>query len=69
MRSDIVTGAVFPDYELSDHPGKRRTLSKIEGRCPMVLAFSRGSFGPTDRRQAEGRRQLHREMEVAFKGW
>jgi hypothetical protein len=24
MRADIVAGAVFPDYELIDHTGKRR---------------------------------------------
>ena len=26
MRADIVPGAVFPDYELSDHRGKHRKL-------------------------------------------
>jgi hypothetical protein len=26
MRSDIVPGAVFPDYELCDHTAKRRKL-------------------------------------------
>ena len=28
MRSDIVPGAIFPDYELSDHTTKRRKLSE-----------------------------------------
>ena len=28
MRSDIAPGAVFPDYELSDHTAKRRKLSE-----------------------------------------
>jgi hypothetical protein len=28
MRSDIVPGAVFPDYELSDHTAKRHKLSE-----------------------------------------
>ena len=27
MRSDIIPGAIFPDYELSDHTAKRRKLS------------------------------------------
>ncbi|MDP9811518.1 peroxiredoxin [Rhizobium tibeticum] len=66
MRSDIVPGAVFPDYELSDHAGKRRKLSDLQGWQPMVLVLSRGSFCPKDRRQAEGLLQLHREMEVAY---
>ena len=26
MRPDIVPGSKFPDYELSDHTGKDRTL-------------------------------------------
>ncbi len=37
MRSDIVSGAVFPDYELTDHTTKRRKLSELQGQHPMVL--------------------------------
>ena len=66
MRSDIVPGAVFPDYELTDHAGKRRKLSDLQGPDPMILVLSRGSFCPKDRRQAEGLVQLHREMEVGY---
>ena len=33
MRSDIVPGAVFPDYELFDHTAKRRKLSDLQGLC------------------------------------
>jgi peroxiredoxin len=66
MRADIVPGAVFPDYELSDHTGKHRKLSKLQSNQPMVLVLSRGSYCPKDRRQAEGLLQLHREMEVGY---
>jgi peroxiredoxin len=66
MRSDIVPGAIFPDYELSDHTGKRRKLSELQGQHPMVLVLSRGGFCPKDRRQAEGLLELHREMEVGY---
>jgi peroxiredoxin len=66
MRSDMVPGAVFPDYELSDHTGKHRKLSELQGQNPMVLVLSRGGFCPKDRRQAEGLVQLHREMEIAY---
>ena len=66
MRSDIVPGAVFPDYELSDHTAKRRKLSELQGQHPMVLVLSRGGFCPKDRRQAEGLVQLHRELEVGY---
>jgi len=29
MRSDIVSGSRFPDYELSDHTGRHRKLSEL----------------------------------------
>ena len=66
MRSNIIPGAIFPDYELSDHTGKHRKLSELQGPHPMVLVLSRGGFCPKDRRQAEGLVQLHREMEVGY---
>jgi peroxiredoxin len=64
MRSDIVPGAIFPDYELSDQ--KRRKLSELQGQDPMVLILSRGGYCPKDRRQHEGLVQLHREIEVGY---
>jgi peroxiredoxin len=66
MRADIVPGAVFPDYELTDHTTKRRKLSAVQGEDPMVLVLSRGGFCPKDRRQHEGLVQLYREMEVGY---
>ncbi len=66
MRSDIVPGAIFPDYELSDHTTKRRKLSELQGPDPMILVLSRGGFCPKDRRQHEGLAQLHRELEVGY---
>jgi peroxiredoxin len=54
MRADIVPGATFPDYELSDYTAKRRKLSELQGPHPMVLVLSRGGYCPKDRRQAEG---------------
>jgi peroxiredoxin len=66
MRPDIVQGAAFPDYELSDHHGKHRTISELQGNDPMVLVLSRGGFCPRDRRQHEGLLQLHRETEIGY---
>ncbi|HEX8271458.1 MAG TPA: redoxin domain-containing protein [Longimicrobiaceae bacterium] len=66
MRPDIVPGAVFPDYELPDHRGKRRRLSELQGGDPLVLVLSRGGYCPKDRRQHEGLLQLHREMLVGY---
>ncbi len=66
MRADIVPGATFPNYELTDHTAKRRKLSDLQGPDPMILVLSRGGFCPKDRRQAEGLVQLHRELEVGY---
>lgn len=66
MRPDIIPGAAFPDYDLTDHTGKRRTLSELQGADPMIVVLSRGAYCPKDRRQAEGLVQLHRELEVGY---
>jgi len=66
MRADIIPGAIFPNYELSDHTAARRKLSELQGQHPMVLVLSRGGFCPKDRRQSELLVQLHREMEVGY---
>jgi len=66
MRADIVPGATFPDYELSDHTAKHRKLSELQGQDPLILVLSRGGYCPKDRRQAEGLVELHRELEVGY---
>jgi peroxiredoxin len=66
MRKDIIPGAVFPDYELTDHTAKRRKLSELQGGDPMVLVLSRGGYCPKDRRQHEGLVELYREIEVGY---
>jgi peroxiredoxin len=66
MRKDIIPGAVFPDYELTDHTAKRRKLSELQGEDPMLLVLSRGGYCPKDRRQHEGLVALYREIEVGY---
>ena len=66
MRADIVPGGVFPDYSLSDHRGRHRTLSELQDADPMVLVLARGGFCPKDRRQHEGLLQLDREVQVGY---
>jgi peroxiredoxin len=48
MRNDIREGGTFPDYELTDQSGKRRSLSELQGGNPMVLHLSRGGFDPKE---------------------
>ena len=66
MRADIVPGATFPDYQLTDHRGVRRTLSELQQQDPLVLVLARGGYCPRDRRQHEGLVHLHREMLVGY---
>jgi peroxiredoxin len=51
MRADIVPGATFPDYELTDHTATRRKLSELQGIDPLILILARGSFCPKDHQQ------------------
>ena len=66
MRNDMIPGAVFPDYELSDHTAKRRKLSALQGQSPMVLVLSRGGYCPKDRQHHQKILDLHDEMEVGY---
>src|SRR3984957_6620186 len=66
MRAEIVPGAAFPDFDLSDHTGTHRKLSELQGVDPMIVMLSRGAYCPKDRRQLEGLLQLHRELEVGY---
>ena len=50
MRSDVREGGMFPDYELDDQAGKRRSLSELQGGNAMVLHLSRGGFDPKEHR-------------------
>ena len=51
MRSDIVPGAIFPDYHLPDHVGTPRTLSELQGDDPLILTLSRGHYCPKEHQQ------------------
>src|SRR3954454_4345766 len=51
MRSDIVPGVVFPDYQLPDHTGAPRKLSEIQGDDPLILTLARGHYCPKEHQQ------------------
>jgi hypothetical protein len=51
MRSDIMPGGVFPDYDLPDHTNTVRTLSELQGRDPMILTLARGHYCPKEHQQ------------------
>ncbi len=66
MRPDIEPGVTFPDYELTDHEGTRRSLSELQGDDAMVLVLSRGHFCPKDRRQLRNLVEFHPELKVGY---
>jgi len=51
MRSDIVPGSVFPDYELPDHENVPRKLSELQGDDPLILTLARGHYCPKEHHQ------------------
>ena len=51
MRSDIVPGGTFPDYELPDHEDVPRRLSEIQGDDPLILTLARGHYCPKEHQQ------------------
>ncbi|HCP73132.1 MAG TPA: alkyl hydroperoxide reductase, partial [Ktedonobacter sp.] len=66
MRSDIVPGAKFPDYELTDHTKTRRRLSELQGINPMILLLSRGHFCPKDHQQHLELAAFYSKIAVAY---
>ena len=51
MRSDIVLGGIFPNYELPDQTGTLRKLSELQGEDPLILTLARGHYCPKEHQQ------------------
>lgn len=66
MRSDIKAGVQFPDYELSNHKGKVRKLSEIQGKDPMALMLARGGYCPKEDLQHQWMAAMQREVKVSY---
>jgi peroxiredoxin len=66
MRADIVPGAQFPDYELTDHSRARRKLSELQGNDPMILVLSRGHYCPKDHQQHLALAAFYPQIKVAY---
>jgi peroxiredoxin len=66
MRADIVPGARFPDYELTDHTRRRQRLSELQGIDPMILVLSRGHFCPKDHQQHLELATFYPKIAVAY---
>jgi peroxiredoxin len=66
MRSDIVPGATFPDFELPDQDGVKRRLSVLQGDDPMVLSLGRGEHCPRERQHQRELIKFYEWCAVAF---
>ena len=66
MRSDIVPGAAFPDYELPDHSGSLRKLSMLQGEDPMILTLARGHYCPKEHQQHLELAAFHPKIAVSY---
>jgi peroxiredoxin len=66
VRSDLVPGTLFPDFELPDYTDTARRLSTLQGDDPMVLTLNRGIYCPKDRQQLQALVPFHAQMRVGF---
>ena len=66
MRSDIVPGAVFPDYQLPDQTGALRKLSEIQGDDPLILTLARGHYCPKEHQQHLELAAFYPKIAVAY---
>ena len=66
MRSDIVPGGVFPDYELPDQAGQARRLSALQGEDPLILTLARGHFCPKEHQQHLELAAFYPKIAVAY---
>jgi len=66
MRSDIVPGGVFPDYELPDQTGTPRKLSELQGDDPLILTLARGNYCPKEHQQHLALAAFYPKIAVAY---
>ncbi len=66
MRSDIVPGGIFPDYELPDQTGTSRKLSELQGEDPLILTLARGHYCPKEHQQHLELAEFYPKIAVAY---
>ena len=66
MRSDIVPGGTFPDYELLDHTGNLRNLSELQGDDPLIVTLARGHYCPKEHQQHLELAAFYPKIAVAY---
>ena len=66
MRPELRPGRAFPDVELTDHAGNRRSLSGLVGGDPAMLQFYRGWWCPKEQAFMRLLLGLQRQAEVGY---
>jgi peroxiredoxin len=66
MRTDIVPGGAFPDYELPDQTSTPRRLSELQGDDPMILMLARGHYCPKEHQQHLQLAAFYPQVAVAY---
>jgi peroxiredoxin len=66
MRSDVVPGSTFPDYELPDHTRTLRKLSELQGDDPLILTLARGHYCPKEHQQFRELVSFYPSIAVAY---
>jgi peroxiredoxin len=66
MRSDIMPGGVFPNYQLPDHTDTLRRLSELQGDDPMILTLARGHYCPKEHQQHQELAAFYPRIAVAY---
>ena len=66
MRSDIVPGSNFPDYELPDHTNTQCKLSELQGDNTMILTLARGHYCPKEHQQHLELASFYPKIAVAY---
>ena len=66
MRSDIVPGGMFPDYELPDQTSTLRKLSELQGDDPLILTLARGHYCPKEHQQHLELAAFYPKIAVAY---
>jgi peroxiredoxin len=66
MRSDMIPGSSFPDYELPDHTRTPRKLSELQGDDPLILTLARGHYCPKEHQQHRDLVSLYPKIAVAY---
>ncbi len=66
LRADMIPGATFPDFALTDHTRTRQKLSDVQGIDPMIVVLARCMYCPKDQWQHNRLVDFYPELKVGY---